>query len=366
MGSIKNSLLWRFFSSVKHIVREIKYERYGEQLAGFFQTSDYFKSKAQRVYVVTTPEYGNLGDHAIAIAEIEILKSIYPDAEVIDVPDHDFWKYYLGLKYRLKKRDVICMIGGGNMGNLYPETEYIRRKLISGIKKNKIILFPQTIDFTDDSYGQRMRSKMIRLYNKNTRLWLCAREKKSYDIMKEMFPQCHVKLCPDVVLSLQYDKRVAMDNKKVIVCFRNDKEKALSETVVAKLKKRIKKDGYSIVECDTQKSYQIGSQNREEEVGKVLEEFSSARFVVTDRLHGMIFSQICGVPCLAFDNMNKKISGVSEWITRGICMCNISDKWEEAYERIEMMGHFNPDSGYYRKYFYELFNEVDTYNEIGG
>ena len=42
--------------------------------------------------------------------------------------------------------------------------------------------------------------------------------------------------------------------------------------------------------------------------------WSRASIVLTDRLHGMIFSAITGTPCVASSNYNHKIKESYEWI----------------------------------------------------
>ena len=44
------------------------------------------------------------------------------------------------------------------------------------------------------------------------------------------------------------------------------------------------------------------------------EEFKHARLVITDRLHGMIFSAITGTPCVALNNSNGKVGFEYEWL----------------------------------------------------
>lgn len=43
-------------------------------------------------------------------------------------------------------------------------------------------------------------------------------------------------------------------------------------------------------------------------------EFRSARLVITDRLHGMIFSAVTGTPCVALNNSNGKVGYEYEWL----------------------------------------------------
>ena len=53
---------------------------------------------------------------------------------------------------------------------------------------------------------------------------------------------------------------------------------------------------------------------RERFVLRKMQQFANARVVVTDRLHGMIYAAYTGTPCIAFDNVSKKVSGVHKWI----------------------------------------------------
>lgn len=49
-------------------------------------------------------------------------------------------------------------------------------------------------------------------------------------------------------------------------------------------------------------------------VKEKLNEFSKNELVITDRLHGMIFSVITGTPCIAINNLSSKVQGVYRWI----------------------------------------------------
>ena len=46
-----------------------------------------------------------------------------------------------------------------------------------------------------------------------------------------------------------------------------------------------------------------------------LKKLSGARFVVTDRLHGMLFCAVTGPPCIALDNVSRKVSGGYAWLS---------------------------------------------------
>ena len=199
------------------------------------------------------------------------------------------------------------------MGNLYPRYEAIRRKIISNFKNNKIVIFPQTIDYDKSYYGQKEFEKSIKIYNSNKNLIICAREKNSYNKMKSVYN--HVYLIPDIVLYLtskHYFFYKRYNNREIIgLCFRNDKEKSIEENEL----KRIKSSFVDTSELSTMCTKKtINQYEREKIIFDKLQEFSKCSLILTDRLHGMIFSIITKTPCIAIDNLNKKVSGVFKTI----------------------------------------------------
>ena len=362
MNRLRDSMVWSILRSIKRKYRYIKYEKYCTQIKGYFRNKDFFESNKKRIYVVTTPEYGNLGDHAIALSEINILKSAFPEAEIIEIVDSQFWDYYLGLRYNIKKQDMICLIGGGNMGWTYPETEYVRRKVIAGCKNNRVIMFPQTMDFGTDADGQRELNKTIKIYNSNKNLWLLAREQRSYMLMKTIFANCHVELCPDVVLSNKFSANTDINPQQITLCMRSDCEKSISNEIIEAIKNLLNELGYYVVMCDTEKGCSIRKHERLKEISKVIDIFVGSRCVITDRLHGMILAHISGVPCLAFDNKNKKISGVCEWIKddEGVFMCTNPSEWEKKLRLLLEVQHFNYNPDTCKRRFIAILRQADS------
>ena len=265
--------------------------------------------KEKRVYFLDAPEYGNLGDQAIAFALQTFMKDNFKEYSYYEIQEDNYLKYYKWLKNNIRESDVICLMGGGNMGNLYQRYEAIRRSIIKTFKNNKIIIFPQTIDYSNDAYGKREMKKSQIIYNSHNNLLLMAREEKSYNIMKELYYKCNVIFTPDIVLYLDY-KNFANRNDSVGICLRNDEEKVIKD------KEIIIKEFTNYVDISTHigDSVRINDKNRREIVEKKIKQFSQNSLVITDRLHGMIFSYITNTPCIAFNNSNGKIRGVYKWI----------------------------------------------------
>ena len=119
---------------------------------------------------------------------------------------------------------------------------------------------------------------------------------------------------PDIVLSLNFSEKV-FNRDGILFCFRNDKEKIFNDTEICLLEKLAKDIGKKITKTDTVITENVFSTNRKQLLEEKLGEFKSSELVITDRLHGMIFSVITGTPCIAINNISKKIQGVKElWL----------------------------------------------------
>ena len=100
-------------------------------------------------------------------------------------------------------------------------------------------------------------------------------------------------------------------NNKVLLCFRQDREKISSHQEVFDTLKNL---GIEYDMTDMNIHRKVSKENRKNVTYKKFEEFANYKMVITDRLHGMIFATITNTPCIAFDNKSKKVSGVYEWI----------------------------------------------------
>lgn len=95
---------------------------------------------------------------------------------------------------------------------------------------------------------------------------------------------------------------------------RADEEKTLDEGSIEKIKEVLKRQSIRFQKTNTVLIREIFEMQREELLEKKFREFSEAAFVVTDRLHGMIFAAIMGIPCIAFNNSTGKVKSVYQWI----------------------------------------------------
>lgn len=266
------------------------------------------------IVVALAADYGNLGDVAITYAQTKFLKKEFPRANVIDFPIGQTFTQMKSLKGIIKKEDIITIVGGGNTSDMYDDIEYSRQFIIKNFPENKIISFPQTIDFSASISGQRALKRAITVYSKHKYLCLSAREEKSYKQFKRLFPHNKVIFAPDIVLSL--DESSSQDKREGITfILRDDGEKNISKLFQKELIERVSANNpIRLSDTHIDKVY-LTVKERENELATMWELFRNSEMVITDRLHGMIFAAITKTPCIAMDNSNKKVSGVKDaWL----------------------------------------------------
>lgn len=303
---------------IYYCLRESVYFNCFKRRIYYFSHVSDFKKHEKSIFVIPVPEYGNLGDQAIAAAEIAFAKQYYPEYKIVEISDSGVNSYIELFHKHLNAEDIIFLIGGGNFGTLYPVSEYIRRLIIKKCKKNKIVIFPQSWAYGTSLFDELQVKKSARIYRKHLYLTLLARDQYSFEKMNTYFPFNQIRLAPDVVLSWKCPyvniNRNTKNEKIVLLCMRDDKEKMINNDFIAKIKNILSDMNVTFIEVNTETYKTIMPHKRDSELSSIFSKFSNADYVITDRLHGMIFSCLSGVPCLAFDNTTKKVSGVHKWI----------------------------------------------------
>lgn len=270
------------------------------------------RSRNQTAFVIGTPTHNNIGDSAIALAEIQFLKQNgYKAVEEITL--QEYISYRKCIRRVLPHNADIFLLGGGFMGSLWPAEEIWRQKMVEDFSQHRIVVFPQTIYYENNSDAEELMSESIKIYNSIPKLTLVAREKTSYDLMKRLYAKCHVLLTPDIVLSSK-PKIYTQRRSIILTCFRHDKERKVSLKVEQSLITILRKEGYTVEETDMMSEEQVTANNRAEIVDNKMKQFAEAKLVLTDRLHGMVFSAVTGTPCIVFGNNHHKVEGTYEWI----------------------------------------------------
>lgn len=322
------------------------------------------KKSDKKVFIALTADYRNIGDIAITIAQRKILSNTFPDRKIIEIPMINAFKYENYIKEILNNDDLLTLIGGGNMGNVYLSFEERRRFIIDLFKNNKAISFPQSIDFLETDDGKKEFKKSIDAYSKNQNLTILAREQKSFDIMKKNFRN-NVLLVPDSVFYLQnqLDLNHTQERKNITLCLRNDKEKITNPDFTNDLKLLLMKHNYkniSIIDTIIENP-QLSSEDRILSLKTFLNtHYYTSKVIVTDRLHGMIFASITNTPCIVFDNSNKKISSTYNTWLKNQSFIKFMDNYneEEFLSNIKCLTSLNANDTNTNLHFESNFKEL--------
>ena len=269
-----------------------------------------FRKNPRTVFLVLTPEHGNLGDHAIAQAETEILKK--NNISYIEITGRQLREMKTRNELKLMDGFPILINGGGNLGTLWMDVETLEREIIESNPKSTIVILPNTIYYEHSVQGKVEFEKSKKIYNNHNYLFLFAREKASFLLMKEAFR--NVRLVPDMVLSLNKCRK-GTKRCGCTLCLRNDREKTLTdeqESIIIQQVTSLFNNDITII--DMVVPHPVTIEQRKIELEKKYDEFRSTELVITDRLHGMIFAAITGTPCIVVDSKSPKVRGCYEWI----------------------------------------------------
>ena len=268
----------------------------------------------KRFFIFLAADYGNIGDLAISSAQEKFIKENLTDCEVFPVPISKTRLWLDSIKKQVNSEDIITIIGGGNMGSLYPDIEDLRQLVIRSFPYNKIVCFPQTLDWDESKSSNKALKKIVKTYSAHSDIHIFARELITYKKLEEVFNgQQNVKIgfVPDIVMSTSAKQLGVVNSSKptgILTCLRNDKECALKAEHYTILDGAIGDTGLTITKTDTHAG---GSGLSKAECNKLLsnkiQQFAEAQLVITDRLHGMILCMLSGTPCLVLPNSNHKI-----------------------------------------------------------
>ena len=174
---------------------------------------------------------------------------------------------------------------------------------------------------------------------------------------------------PDMALFLKPEFDIEREEEAVII-FRHDAEKSERTPGVDKIEDELRLKNVTYKILDTVVGRRISTKKRNKEFIDILKRFASAKFVITDRLHGMIMSAITGTPCLAFDNLTGKVSGCYKWIENLDYIRILRDESElesgvdwiiDAAEK-----KWNYDNKHLEKYYEKMADEIRLYLQSQG
>ena len=309
------------------------------------------------VFLLMTPEHGNIGDQAIAKAENKFLRD--NGINYIEITSRTLSEMNWANQLDVFNGFPILINGGGNLGTLWMDVEKLQREIIQKNPKSNIFFLPNTIFYEDSVWGREELDKSVRIYNRHKHLTIYAREKTSYDFMKPIYRD--VRLIPDMVLSLKKDS-YNLERKGCLLCLRSDCEKTRTQEQEEVIRKQAKLlFGDQVADTDMIVKGGVAVSERENALNAKFAQFSGAELVITDRLHGMIFCAITGTPCIVFDSKSPKVRGCYEWI-KHLDYIRFADKPEDIAEvyRAIPAGPHHYDNSHLTHYYQTLAEDIQN------
>lgn len=123
----------------------------------------------------------------------------------------------------LSSETIILMHGGGNLGDIWRKSQDFRLQIVKEYPNNPIIIFPQTVWYNDLDTMKRDAEIMSRHKN----LTICARDRKSFELLQTYFSANKILLVPDMAFCLSpkwIHRFQAKSNHKILFLKRKDKE----------------------------------------------------------------------------------------------------------------------------------------------
>lgn len=333
---------------VKKIIDTINYRRRLYSILNRVNTA-----KEDTWFLVLTPYHGNLGDHAIALVEEQLLNDT--EQKYIEITGTELEVLLHFNKLGILNGNRIMINGGGNLGILWPDVDCLIREVVKSNPDSPIIIMPSTAFYDDSTIGKEYLSDAIRIFNEHKNIKILARESATYDYLCGKLKKGCVSLFPDLVLLLNYCDN-HNERNGCLLCLRSDSEKTIKGNEEELLTETVKKTFGKVGKTDTVLNYSISPQKRKSELEKKLAEISHSELLITDRLHGMIFAAITGTPCIVLNSKSPKVRGCYSWIKSLdyiICIDQI-EFIQDAIDKLRKVKNTKYDNSDLMKYFTEL------------
>jgi pyruvyl transferase EpsI len=294
----------------------LRWKREAKRVISPFRPPADFPADRPRLIIALAADYANLGDVSLTRALVRFAGQHLPSHQPYMLFAGRIFRDLRGVASAADNDDVVAIVGGGNMGDRYSDLEEARCHVVRAFPHNRVVSFPQSFDFSDTVAGRRALALSRTAYASHPRLQLFARESESLRRMRAAFPSCQVDLAPDTVLSLDLAPS-APRTLSLLVCLRQDAESSLQVDRRAAIVDALRNFASGALVTDTTvPGPRLSFPEYEQHLDRLWGDFARAKCVVTDRLHGFIFSVISRTPCVVIENNNHKIRSTWEtWLS---------------------------------------------------
>lgn len=163
-------------------------------------------------WLCEVPHYANVGDTLIWQGEMDFLAGLPHKCKGMC----SFDSRHLP---PIREGDLVLFQGGGNFGDLWPESHDFRKRVMAANPKCRFIIFPQTVWY-EDKQNLAADAGFFSRFD----CTICARDSVSFEILSRNFKN-KILLAPDMAFCMNIEKwRKAYPASRPLVLKREDKE----------------------------------------------------------------------------------------------------------------------------------------------
>ncbi|CAN5566555.1 polysaccharide pyruvyl transferase family protein [soil metagenome] len=299
----------------------------------------------RRIALLDFPAHGNVGDSAIWLGALAALRAVGAPSPsyTCDVTTYD--------RAALKRKigaGTILFTGGGSFGDLWERHLLFRERVIADFPNNRIIQLPESVHF--ERPESLARSSAV--FDAHPDITILVRDAASLAIVRrEYHTPSH--LVPDLAFGLGVLRRVGAPTRDILWLKRKDKEDRWPSAATSGRGEDVidwlDEEKTPLIAWTDHQRWQVEqgarlgglrrsvlalAQSRlaRARMARGTALLSSARVVITDRLHGHIMALLLGIPHVVLDNSYGKVHRyVKEW-TVGSPLVRLAASPDEALE----------------------------------
>ena len=298
--------------------------------------------------LVDFPNHQNVGDSAIWLGEIALLTRLMKDK-----PRYvcDYYNFDPDELRTCHPDGPILIHGGGNFGDIWPEHQGFRERILETFPDREIIQLPQTVSFSDPANADRC----ARLIERHRHFTLLVRDRVSEAWVREHLP-CPVELLPDMAFGMGALASPVAPRHAAFLLLRGDSERAsYDRAALEKLPDTVHDDWLEEpadfpAQCEfktrfnawgrkgstmAKGRFHLFSHLAQGRLDRGLRMLGSGRVVITDRLHAHILSTLMDKPHVVLDNNYGKIFSYIDAWTHPDRHLRTARSAAEAIERFE-------------------------------
>lgn len=308
--------------------------------------------------VLGVPDYPNVGDSMIYLGQIAALARRGCQIRYV-ASDLSFSRRELAAAV---PEGILLLQGGGNFGDLWPNLQEFRERVVQSAIGRRIVMFPQTVHLRDTSH----MSEIMRIFEKHGDCYMLARDEATFDLLSAF--DVEVRLCPDMAFAIDALPFIGSPSFQTVVMARTDKEVAATDRPVDAVDWNEKAVAdYLLIQAGATANVPPGGARPRPALAEAAYRLHAIRRVVrgvtllsrgevlvADRLHAHVLAYLMGQPSVIVeDRTGKIVRVVKRWLPRDL-VPSVCETFTEAISLASDLRRARPEVRSGRRDLYSL------------